>query len=212
MKENSVQELAQLIVKMVNFFVMVLSTIPTQSIKDARDKTCVTLKLKTRMVYTALPIPPLTYALKLAHPMKFYAILLKDLLDARAHTSVKPDPRMTWINIAPAQLIALFTAKPTNTTAQPERMNMDANCPMNVLRRNEDLMESFVPSIAQKNVMKSSFSVPEALMKLGAKQLTNAEIKKSTNGDLVLKPSLNPNAPDTVRLNVLLMKSSVHHN
>ena len=114
MKENSAQELAQLIVKTAKFFVMELLTIPIQSIKAARDKIYVTVKRKTRMVCTVLPIQPLTCAQKLAHPMKYCVTLLKDLLDVRAHTSVKPDPKMTWINTAPAQLIARFTAKPTN--------------------------------------------------------------------------------------------------
>lgn len=137
---------------------------------------------------------------------------MKDLLDAKDHTSVTPDPRTTWMNIAQVLLIAQFIVKPTSSTAQQEKMKMVANYPTNVSRRSEDLMENFVLSIAQKNVKKANCFVPEALMKPDAKDLANAEIKKSTDGDQELKPNPNPNALDTAHPNALHTKSFAHHS
>jgi len=164
------------------------------------------------MVYTVHPNPPLIYAQKLAHHMKFCAILMKDLSDARDHTHAKPDPRMIWIITAQAPLIAQSTARPTNTTAQLEKMKMDANYPTNVSRKNEDSMVNFAHSTAQKNVTMANFSVPEASMKLDAKPQANVEIKKNINGDQELKPNPRPNALDIVQPNVLPMKFFAHHS
>ena len=58
--------------------------------------------------------------------------------------------------------------------------------------------------------MKANFSVLEVLMKLVAKPLANVGTKKSTNGDQELRPNQNPNAPDIVHPNVLLMKYFAH--
>ena len=137
---------------------------------------------------------------------------MKHLLDAKAHTHVKPDPRMIWMNTVQAPLIAQFTVKPTNTTVQQEKMKMAVNYLMNVSKKKEDLMVSSVHSIAQKNVMKANFSVLEVLMKPVAKLQVNVETKKNTNGDQELKPNQKLNALDTVHPNVLLMKSFAHHS
>jgi len=163
-------------------------------------------------VYIVLLTPPLICAQKLAHLKKFCAILMKHLLDAKAHTHAKPDPRMTWMNTAQAPLIAQFTVKPTNSTAHQEKMKMDVNYLINASKKNEDLMVSFVHSIAQKNVVKANFSVLEVLMKPVAKLQVNVETKKNTNGDQELKPNQKLNALDTVHPNVLLMKSFAHHS
>ena len=64
--------------------------------------------------------------------MKFCVILMKDLLDARAHTHVKPDQQMTWMNIAQALLIAQYIAKLTNSIVHQEKMKMAANYRINV--------------------------------------------------------------------------------
>jgi len=116
------------------------------------------------------------------------------------------------MNTAQAPLIAQFTVKPTNTTAQQEKMKMDVNYLTNASKKNEDLMVSSAHSIAQKNVMKANFSVPEVLMRLVAKLLANVETKKNTNGDQELKPNQKLNALDIVHPNVLLMKSFAHHS
>ena len=142
--------------------------------------------------------------------MKFYASLMTDLLDAKDHTHAKPDPRMIWMNSAQAPLTAQFTAKPTSSTVQQEKMKMDVDYPTNVSRKKEDSMVSFAHSTAQKNVTKDNFSVLEVLMKLDAKPLANVETKKNTNGDQELRPNQNPNAPDIVHPNVLLMKYFAH--
>jgi len=163
-------------------------------------------------VYIVLLTPPLICAQKLAHLKKFCAILMKHLLDAKAHTHAKPDPRMTWMNTAQAPLIAQFTVKPTNSIAHQEKMKMDVNYLINVSKKNEDLMVNFVHSIAQKNVVKANFSVLEVLMKPVAKLQVNVETKKNTNGDQELKPNQKLNALDTVHPNVLLMKSFAHHS
>jgi len=198
--------------KTAKFSVMEPPIIPTLSTKDAKDKTYATLRLKTKLVYIVLLTPPRICAQKLAHLMKFCVILMKDLLGAKAHTHVKPDPQMTWMNIALALLIVQSIAKPTNTTVQQEKMKMDASYLMNVSKKNEDLTESSAHSTAQKNVMKANFSAPEALMKLDAKLQVNVEIRKNTNGDPVLKLSQKLNALDTVHPNVLPMKSYAHHS
>ena len=106
------------------------------------------------------------------------------------------------MNTAPVLPIAQFTAKQTNSTAHLEKTKMAANYPTNVSKKREDLMESFVHSIAQKNVPKANCSVLEVLMKQDAWDLAVAEIKKNTDGDPELKPNLNLNAPDIVQLNV----------
>ena len=132
--------------------------------------------------------------------------------DAKVHIHVKPDQKTTWMNTVPALLIVQFTAKQMNSTAQPGKMKMDVNFPMNVLKRNEDSMENCAHSIAQKNVTKVNYSVLEVLMKLVAKLQVNVETKKSTNGDQEQKPNQKLNALDTVHPNVLLMKSFAHHS
>ena len=132
--------------------------------------------------------------------------------DAKVHIHVKPDQKTTWMNTVPALLIVQFTAKQMNSTAQPGKMKMDVNFPMNVLKRNEDSMENCAHSIAQKNVTKVNYSVLEVLMKLDAKLPANVETKKNTNGDQEQKPNQRPNAPDIVQLSVLPMKFCAHHN
>ena len=144
--------------------------------------------------------------------MKFCASLMTDLLDAKDHTPAKPDPRMIWMNSAQAPLTAQFTAKPTSSTAQQEKMKMDVDYPTNVSRKKEDSMVSFAHSTAQKNVTKVSYSVPEESTKLDVKQLASAETKRNTNGDQELKPNPNKNALDTAQPNVLPMKFFAHHN
>jgi len=91
-------------------------------------------------------------------------------------------------------------------------MKMVVNYPTNVSRKNEDSMESFVHSIAQKNVPKDNCSVLEVLMRQDAKDLANAEIKKNTDGAQELKPNPNPNVLDIVQPSVLPMKYFALHS
>ena len=127
--------------------------------------------------------------------------------DAKAHTHAKPDQRTTWMNFVQVLPIAQFTAKQTNSTAHLEKTKMAANYPTNVSKKREDLMESFVHSIAQKNVPKANCSVLEVLMKQDVKDQAVAEIKKNTDGDLELKKNPKQNVLDIVQLNVSPMKS-----
>ena len=211
-KESFAQEPAQLNAKMDKFFVTELLIIPIPYTKAVRVKMFATWKPRTKLVYTALLILHLIYAPKPAHQKKFCASLMILHWDAKVHTHVKPDQRTTWMNTVPALLIAQFTAKQMNSTAQPEKMKMDANYPINVLKRNEDSMENCAHSIAQKNVTKVNYSVLEVLMKLDAKLPANVETKKNTNGDQELQLNPKLNALDTAHPNVLLMKSFAHHS
>merc|ERR1712212_350313 len=113
----------------------------TLSTKDAKDKTYATSRLKTKLVYIVLLTPPLICAQKLAHLMKFCVILMKDLLGAKAHTHVKPDPQMTWMNTVLALLIVQSIAQKNvmkaNFSAPEALTKLDAKLQVNVeIRKN----------------------------------------------------------------------------
>ena len=164
------------------------------------------------MEYTAHLTLPLIYAQKRALHMRFCASLMKALLDAKVHMNAIHGQKMTWMNIAQAQLIAQSIVNQMSLIALKERMKVVASYPMSALKRNEVWMENYAPSIAQRYVMMNNYSVLEESTKVDVKDQVNAEIKKNTNGDLELSPNQNKNVLDIAQLHVKLTKFYAHRS
>ena len=144
--------------------------------------------------------------------MKLCVSRMKALLGAKVHMNAIHDQKMTWMNIAQAQLIAQSIVNQMSLIALKERMKVVASYPMSALKRNEVWMENYAPSIAQRYVMMNNYSVLEESTKVDVKDQVNAEIKKNTNGDQELNPNQNKNVLDIAQPHVKPMKSYAHHS